>query len=504
MTTAAPHAQSPVLGTVGRWLLAARQRVHERPFWIIQAGVFGVMVLHTGVEWSGLDAHSVLGAVGDLPVVLHLLPVAYAGYTYGYEGSLLTGAWTAILSIPNLILWHGANYAWVGELLFIAFVMGLGVVVAIPVERERLQRERAEHASRRAQDAGARLAVLNGVAAALVDTAVPHRAFGAALDALVDGLALHGAAVLPADGVDDARAPQIVRGRLATDDLAAPDAVTVPIRVGGQPWGTLVVVPPTGRSLAVEDAEVVASAARHVGVALDNVRLQRIEEERLRSYVQEVTRAQEHERARIARDLHDLVAQDLVVLTRQLDGLEDAHARDEALAQARELAGTTLDAVRRVSRDLRPTVLDDLGLEPALRWFAEQVGERSRVEVAVVVDGRPRRLSAETELALYRIAQEALRNAERHAAPERVEVRLHFSDDGLALEVSDDGRGFDTATLPDALVREGRLGLAGMRERAELVGAAFAVEAAPGRGTRVRVTLDGVDGADGAADTSSA
>ena len=481
------------LGVLRTWMRAARQRMHERPFWIIQAGVLAVMLLHTGVEASGLSGHSVLGGIGDLPVVLHLLPVAYAGYSYGYEGSLLTGAWTAILSIPNLILWHGAHYAWVGELLFIAFVMGLGVVVAIPVERERLQRERAERASRHARAAGARLAVLNGVAAALVDTAVPMRALEAALDGLVEGLALRSASVVPAAGGANVRVVRIDRGEIQAGNLAGDGAVAVPIQVDGQRWGTLVAVGAAGGTLEQDDREVVASAARHIGVALDNIRLHQAEQGRLRSYVQEVTRAQERERARIARDLHDLVAQDLVVLTRQLDGLEDAHAREEMLAQVRDLAGTTLDAVRRVSRDLRPTVLDDLGLEPALRWFAEQVGERSHVAVDVVCDGRPRRLSAETELALYRIAQEALRNAERHAAPERVEVALRFSADALVLSVSDDGRGFDTGALPDALVREGRLGLVGMRERAELVGAGFEVEAEPGRGTRVTVTLAAPD-----------
>jgi signal transduction histidine kinase len=154
----------------------------------------------------------------------------------------------------------------------------------------------------------------------------------------------------------------------------------------------------------------------------------------------------------------------------------------------RNLADSILENVRRFSRDLRPSVLDDLGLLPAIEWLAAEMTRRGAASAEVKVEGSPQRLPAEAELVLFRIAQEALHNVEKHASPCLATVKVHFGREEMTLTVTDNGPGF---ALPEAsrLAETGKLGLRGMQERAELLGAEFTIESHPGRGTIVRVAL---------------
>jgi len=215
--------------------------------------------------------------------------------------------------------------------------------------------------------------------------------------------------------------------------------------------------------------------------------------ERLKMVNQQITRAQESERMRIARELHDETAQALVLLGHQLDAVASTAGLPAAARRAvhdlRALTDVTLAGVRQFSRDLRPSVLDHLGLVAALDWLTSDVAERAGLAARLEVSGAPRRLPEETELALFRIAQEAMRNVEKHAGASQVAITLAFSDGGLELTVTDDGHGFDLSGSPDHFIRAGRLGIAGMHERAQLVGGRFTIEAAPGRGTCVTVAM---------------
>ncbi|NIR79091.1 MAG: sensor histidine kinase, partial [Gemmatimonadetes bacterium] len=181
-------------------------------------------------------------------------------------------------------------------------------------------------------------------------------------------------------------------------------------------------------------------------------------------------------RRRVARELHDN-AQSLVLLSRMLaevnDDPEVPASIGERVEALQELARGMLEEMRRTSRDLRPPVLDDLGLLAALEWVVGRHASFGGLDVAFVVEGPPRRLDPQTELAAFRIAQEALANAEKHADAEEVEVRARFDELGLLLEISDDGRGFDVSTPPSGF------GLTGMRERARLVDASFSVTSGP-------------------------
>ena len=195
--------------------------------------------------------------------------------------------------------------------------------------------------------------------------------------------------------------------------------------------------------------------------------------------------AQEAERLRVARELHDEIGQTLTAITIQA---ERAAAGDPALA-ARALADVadavreSLDEVRRIARELRPEALDDLGLVNALIALCTRVGAQGGPEVRRELQGKLPPLPAEVELVLYRIAQESLTNALRHADAGTVTLSLEADAESVTLRVADDGVG-----LPPELPH-GTAGLSGMRERALLVGGLFSVESRPGEGTEVRLTV---------------
>jgi signal transduction histidine kinase len=216
--------------------------------------------------------------------------------------------------------------------------------------------------------------------------------------------------------------------------------------------------------------------------------LQRLEanEREFRRLGRAVWRVQEDERRRLARELHDGLGQNLTALMQHLAQVDPAQPLDARrhLDAAISLCGGALEDTRNLSRLLRPPVLDDLGLEPALRWLARSVAESSGVETVVDVGELPA-LDGELETLLFRIAQEGFANAAKHAAARSVLLHLAARDGELQLQVIDDGRGFD----PGAAVRSGGNGLGGMRERLRLHGGRLELAAAPGRGTRLRAVV---------------
>ena len=209
----------------------------------------------------------------------------------------------------------------------------------------------------------------------------------------------------------------------------------------------------------------------------------------LRDYLGALTQGQEEERHRLARELHDDTIQSLIALNQRLQLARTAAdpALAEQLAGMEKLATDTIADLRALTRDLRPSYLDDLGLVPALGALARQATAELGIPVEFMSSGEPYRLPPPVELAAYRIAQEALRNAGRHARANRAAVALAFAAGRTTLTVSDDGVGFDAERVGE-LALGGHFGLLGARERAEAAGATLAVESAPGRGTRVVMT----------------
>jgi len=217
----------------------------------------------------------------------------------------------------------------------------------------------------------------------------------------------------------------------------------------------------------------------------------KIAQQNLRFYLQEATRAQEEERKRISHELHDDTIQALVVLSRDLDDViaGDEELPEEVRLRLEELWHGRIDSivkgVRRLSQDLRPAALDQLGLIPALEWLGTTLGEHSGIKTSVTTAGKERRLTEEAAIAVFRICQEALRNVWRHAGATEVGITLEFLDDLVRLTVRDNGKGFALPGQIGDLARTGKLGLTGMQERAQLVGGTVTVHSEPGQGTSI-------------------
>lgn len=229
---------------------------------------------------------------------------------------------------------------------------------------------------------------------------------------------------------------------------------------------------------------------------LEDLSSSRRRQDELRSYASLVTRVQEEERRRLARELHDDTAQALIALSRGLDGL--GHAVEKLtlppkdrdwLTNLQQLADHTLDGVRRACRDLRPSILDDLGLRAALEWLCDSSNQRG-VASSFTCNGEELPLPPEAEIAIFRIAQEALSNVWRHAQATHVVVNLTYLPEKLLIHIHDDGCGFATKPMQDhPHEASGSLGLLGMRERAMLIGANLTIHSQPEHGCRVCLTL---------------
>ncbi|HSB69448.1 MAG TPA: GAF domain-containing protein [Candidatus Methylomirabilis sp.] len=270
-------------------------------------------------------------------------------------------------------------------------------------------------------------------------------------------------------------------------------AVGEPLLFHGRLLGVLAVDNEgTGRTFTQEDGDLLALFASQVAIVIQNAQLfeqVRASRERLERLSRRLVEVQEVERRHIARELHDEIGQSLtglkLIMGMSARGPEDRWKQNQADAQA--LVNDLLSQVRELSLNLRPAMLDDLGLLPALVWYFERYRARTHVEVRfkhVGVEGR--RFPAEVETAVFRITQEALTNVARHARVGEVTVRLWAADGTLAVQIEDTGVGFDPEVAMAAHVTSG---LTGMRERVGLLGGRMTVESAPGAGACVAAEL---------------
>ncbi|MFQ5942493.1 MAG: HAMP domain-containing protein [Anaerolineales bacterium] len=260
---------------------------------------------------------------------------------------------------------------------------------------------------------------------------------------------------------------------------------------------------------ADDEIGALAEAFNEMIAKLTQAEQARAEHDRLRAQLLEgVISAQEDERKRIARELHDETGQALTTLMLGLRTLMEAWSEPVAKAQAAELrsvAARTLDDVHNLARELRPSVLDDLGLAAALERYVSEYELRSHLPVDLAIRGlRSRRLPAAVEIALYRIVQEGLTNIARHAEANSASVLIEMHNGSIRAIIEDDGRGFDPKRV---LASTERFGLYGMQERIQLLGGTFTIESRPGRGTSLYVkiaTSDEEAPSTGSADNSHA
>lgn len=212
----------------------------------------------------------------------------------------------------------------------------------------------------------------------------------------------------------------------------------------------------------------------------------------LHSYIGAITAGQEEERRRLARELHDDTIQSLIALKQrvQLAQLATKNGSSKAsLTEVVSLTEQTIENVRRQTRALRPIYLEDLGLVTALEMLARETSQAANIPVAFHRQGTEKRLNPNVELALYRMAQEALNNINRHAQASQSELKISFTPQDVTLQVCDDGKGFEVPKSPAEFAPSGHFGLLGLHERAELIGADLEIRSSSGQGTCLTVTL---------------
>lgn len=245
----------------------------------------------------------------------------------------------------------------------------------------------------------------------------------------------------------------------------------------------------------VLDARVQERTAALAAVAAENVRLfvELQRKEQLRSeLLHRVIGAQEEERKRISRELHDETCQILTGLAYAVDSaieLADAPEMQQQLERMRLMTETALDGVHRIIFDLRPAMLDHLGLVPALQWYAETCVNGQGIHFTIHHTGNVRRLPPPIETTLFRVVQEAITNIARHSKAQHAELVFDFADDQIEVRVTDDGVGFDPAGVASAWNGQRGLGLMGMEERMSTIGGEFDLCSAPGEGTTIRLSV---------------
>ena len=212
----------------------------------------------------------------------------------------------------------------------------------------------------------------------------------------------------------------------------------------------------------------------------------------LRDYIGAITDAQEEERRRLARELHDDTLQSIIALKQRVQlvqkNMPDKDSQ-ESLQELEIIAEQTIENLRRTTRALRPIYLEDLGLVTALEMLAQETESVSGVKIAFQKEGTEKRLSAPVEMAFYRMAQEAINNVSRHAQASQADLSIRYQNEKVELQVADNGIGFEAPNTPADFAPSGHFGLLGMYERADLIGARLEILSSPGQGTKLKISI---------------
>ncbi len=213
-----------------------------------------------------------------------------------------------------------------------------------------------------------------------------------------------------------------------------------------------------------------------------------------KKYISQIIGAQETERRRISRELHDELGQALTGIKYNLEIIErdlpeNLFGVKERLKEVEMLSAQILGQLRQLSHDLRPPMLDDLGLIPTLRWYVEQYGKRWKIEAHYEAVGFHEKLDPELETALYRLIQEALTNIAKHAQADDVNVDLNRTDSAITVTITDNGRGFDPEEVLRMNIQKRGLGIRGMQERVSILGGTIDIRSRPAAGTQIAIEI---------------
>jgi two-component system sensor histidine kinase DegS len=427
----------------------------------------------------GLERHAI-------ERVFILLPITYVGFLFGMRAGLVASAFALAVMLPRaLVISEQRSDA----LVEVAAVIITGTVVNVGFERIRREQERRRLLAERLQlseqryrqifdnahdaiwlvDVTGKIVMANRACSEVTGYA-PEELLGMVVQDLIS-----------AEGQEEAT--ELRRRLIAGETLDGPFEQEIVRKEGERArlWLSASLITFAGGNKALQ------LIARDI---TEQARLR----ENLQFYLQQITKAQEHERERIARELHDDTVQSLLHIAQRLDRLRSSPRLEVAARKAEEgqLRGEVLQTVanlRRLTQDLRPRILDDLGLVPALEWLADDLLDRHGVEVNVEVDEALPELSQEAHLLLFRIGQEALRNVGRHSGATRARISLRRCGDRVEMAVTDDGRGFEPPKDISDLAMTGKLGLLGMYERARLLCGAFDIRSEKNEGTTVVVEV---------------
>ncbi|HUY29558.1 MAG TPA: ATP-binding protein [Acidimicrobiales bacterium] len=457
-----PRDPPEIVSAAGR---DARPSLREWRFWAVQAVVVAIAGVHLLVDLNISTASGAFPA--GIPVAILVVPVGYAALRYGLAGGLATSAWATLLWLPDLILPKDHGHVG-GDLVDLALIDVVAFVFGRGIELERLARGRIERATaeRLGIEAGYRhLFEANASPILVLDArGTIHEANPAASAVLGPG----------------------VIGRAATELFAdelpvAEQSGKVVALADGRDYRVGIVTLPAGAGTGGAATQVV----------LEDVTEERSERDRATRYAALVVDAEEDQRRRLARELHDEPLQLFLHLARRLESLGGAAGVpvdvSKGLDDARRQALDAAARLRTLARDLRPPALDQLGLVPALSSLLADIEAETGVVTDLDVTGATVRTAPDIELGAFRIVQESARNSVRHAGARHFRVTVAYADDELTLTAGDDGRGFDPGSV-DAF-ESGHLGLLGMVERANVLGGHLEVRSAPGTGTVVEATL---------------
>ena len=444
--------------------------------------------------------------------VLFIVPAIVACFAYGSRAGGITLV-SAVLAMLPRALWLSPSRA--DALMETAMASVVGAVVVWGVAKMIRNQVIGERALER-------LHALNAVTTAVSESLDLDEVLASGLDKALEGLNLDvGAIYLVQNGsgtlklavtrgvLSDSCGPQanLAEEILSQMPLAAhpvvsdcclgypAEACAAGVAAGlhseGTMRGVLVMGNLDRREFFPEELELVTATANQIAAAIENARLY----EGVRAYARQIILAQEDERKRIARDIHDETIQALGTALRRAEYLAtmvhdlppgDVDAR---IASLQQLLSNTLRGTRRFVQELRPTTLDHLGLVAAIESLVENLAQGNGPIAILEVTAETRGICPEVELALFRIAQEALSNVRRHAEASHVDVRLSSLPDRVTMTIRDDGRGFEVGLTTDELASTTRLGLVGMRERAAIFGGTVMVRSKAGEGTTVRVEI---------------
>lgn len=320
---------------------------------------------------------------------------------------------------------------------------------------------------------------------------------GAATLAVGEGVAgmaaQRGETLVVEDVFQDAR----VSHRPLVDEEGLKAFVSVPLKSKERVVGVLNIASRSPRTFSQREVQLLTALGHQLGIAIENAQLYeelQLKEQMRAELLRQLISAQEDERRRVSRELHDVTSQALSTIAVQLEALttvpgSSAKEIETKVESIKPVLAAVSQEVHRLIYDLRPSLLDDLGLAAALRSCAHNSLDTAGIEVHLEVVGQEKMLPPQVEIALFRIVQEAITNIVCHARAESTYISLEFRDKGIAVQVEDDGIGFDPSRVDISASTSGGMGLLGMKERAELLGGTLTIDTKSGGGTRVGVEI---------------